>query len=334
MSRDFIARETAMCRPALLVNWDAAVAAYLANRRTYGRTYRKEEQILGRVRAYLAQAGANDLDEPLFDRWRAQFYQRSSSTRVTYERVVYKFCRYRHRSEPDCFLPDWASLARLKPYALPTIIESEQVARLLQYASGLPGGTRSPLRPKVMRLAFVLLYTTGLRRGELVRLKLGDVDADAGVLHIRESKFHKSRWVPLSSSARAELQSYLVARQAADIDVRPSAPLLCTVGARPYTGTGLYSALKHAMVALGICDAAGRCPRVQDFRHSFAVAALLRWYDADADVQANLPRLALYMGHVSIISTAYYLRCMPAVVERAGERFARSYASVLDGGAP
>jgi integrase/recombinase XerD len=323
-----------MLSPPMLVNWDVAVAAYLANRRTYGRTYRKEEHVLGRVRAYLAQMTASDLDEPLFDRWRAQFYKHSASTRVTYERVVYNFCRHRRRSEPDCFLPDWASLARQKPYALPTIIEPEQVARLLQYVSGLPPGTRSPLRSEVMRLPLVLLYTTGLRRGELVRLKIGDVDADAGVLHICESKFHKSRWVPLSPSASAELQSYFVARQAAGIDIRPSAALLCTAGARAYTGNGLYEALKRAMVALSICDAAGRCPRVQDFRHSFAVAALLRWYDANADVQTNLPKLALYMGHVSIVSTAYYLRWMPAVVERAGERFARSCASILDGGAP
>jgi hypothetical protein len=73
---------------------------------------------------------------------------------------------------------------------------------------------------------------------------------------------------------------------------------------------------------------------VQDFRHSFAVAALLRWYEAGADVQTNLPKLALYMGHVSIISTAYSLRFMPAVVARAGERFARSYADLIEGGAP
>lgn len=91
----------------------------------------------------------------------------------------------------------------------------------------------------------------------------------------------------------------------------------------------------QALCALAeVRDQRGRCPRVQDFRHTFAVTALLRWYEAGADVQTNLPRLALYMGHVSIISTAYYLRFMPAVIEHAGQRFARSYGHLVDGGAP
>jgi integrase len=184
-----------------------------------------------------------------------------------------------------------------------------------------------------MRLAVVLLYTAGLRRGELVRLTLGDVDAQAGVLRIRESKFHKSRWVPLSTSAQDELQDYLVARRQAGLDERPAAPLLCTAGTRAYTGDGFFNGFKLLLRGAGIRGSTGRCPRVQDFRHSFAVAALLRWYEADADVQSNLPKLALYMGHVNIVSTAYYLRWMPAVISQASARFARSCAGVIEGGA-
>jgi integrase len=67
-------------------------------------------------------------------------------------------------------------------------------------------------------------------------------------------------------------------------------------------------------------------------RHSFAVAALLRWYENDEDVQVQLPRLAMYMGHVSIASTVYYLRMMPEVLQRASERFARSCPRILEGG--
>ena len=317
-----------------LAGWDAAVAAYLNSRHAVGRAYVKEEWILGRLRDYLARLGAADLDAALFDRWRAQFYHHSSSTRVVYEHTVFNFCRYRRRREPGCFLPDRDSLARQKPHRLPTIIEPQEVGQLLDYLSHLPPDRpRYRLRLPAMRLAIVLLYTAGLRRGEVVRLTLGDVDAKAGVLRIRESKFHKSRWVPLSASATAELRHYLAARhQLAGFDERPGAPLLCMHGSRPYAGECLHAGLKRLLGAAGIHDSEGRVPRVQDFRHSFAVAALLRWYETDADVQASLPRLALYMGHVNIVSTAYYLRWMPAVVARASDRFARACAGVIEGG--
>ncbi len=313
--------------------WDATVSAFLSSRHAIGRAYVNEEQTLLHLRGFLLRSGASDLDEETFDRWRSQFQHLSSSTRVKREHAVYKLCRYRRRTDPGCFLPDRDTLTRQKPHALPTIVGPDQVAQLLAYVTDLPPGSRSPLRAQVMRLAVVLLYTAGLRRGELVRLTLADADAQSGVLRIRESKFHRSRWVPLSASARSELQGYLAARRRAGLDQRPAAPLLCTAGSRPYTGDGFFNSFKQVLRDVGIHDDAGRVPRVQDFRHSFAVAALLRWYETDADVQSSLPKLALYMGHVSIVSTAYYLRWMPAVVSQASTRFARSCAGVIEGGA-
>lgn len=317
-----------------LAAWDAAVSAYLTNRRALGRTYQKEEYTLNRVRRFLRSQGAADLDEPLFNHWRAPFYRLSNCTRIIGERTVYNFCRYRRRGEPRCFVPDPGSFARPKPMPLPRIIEREQVIRLLRYVSALIPTAGEPLRPMVLRLAILLLYTAGLRRGELQRLTLGDVDAHRGVLFIRQSKFYKSRWVPLSGSVRRELRSYLNARNRAGFDSRPSAPLICHARGQAYTGPGINRALMDLLDAVGIRDQNGRRPRVHDFRHSFAVAALLRWYDNGADVQVNLPKLALYMGHVSIVSTAYYLRWMPAVVARASERFGRSFGHLVKGGAP
>lgn len=317
-----------------LGRWDAAMAAYLSSRHALGRAYSKEERILGRLRAYLARRGARDLNQDLFDQWRRRFRHSSASTRVVYEITVYNFCRYRRRSDPRCFLPDRLGLARPRPHPLPMLIERDQVARLLAYVSTPRPTSHNAARPEILRLAIVLLYTAGLRRGEVARLTLGDVDAGAGVLRIRESKFHKSRWVPLSRSATQELRRFLAARRAIDADFGPAAPLLCSKDARPYSGPGLSASLRRLMVRSRIWAGSERCPRVQDFRHSFAVAALLRWYEADADVQSNLPKLALYMGHVSIVSTAYYLRLMPTVVARAGERFARACGALVDGGAP
>ena len=323
-----------MRNPPALTRWDAAVAAYLSSRHALGRAFRKEEFVLHNMRAFLARRRAKDLNQLLFDQWRSQFCHRSASTRVVLEITIYNFCRYRRRNEPRFFLPDRFALARSRPYALPTLIERDQVVQLLRYVSVRRSRLHSAWRPVVLRMAIVLLYTAGLRRGEVARLTLDDVDVRAGVLRIRESKFHKSRWVPLSHSAARELRQYLDVRRTIDAHPSPSAPLLCTASGQAYSYPGLSNAVKAAMICSGIWADAKRLPRVHDFRHSFAVAALARWYKADADVQSHLPRLALYMGHVSIVSTAYYLRCMPAVVALAGQRFERAFGDLVQGGAP
>jgi integrase/recombinase XerD len=190
--------------------------------------------------------------------------------------------------------------------------------------------------PAVLRLAVVLLYTAGLRRGELLRLSLQDVDAKAGVLRIRESKFRKSRFVPLSDDARRELRAYLRQRLAPRFDRSPTSPLLCnqTRGFRGYTGTGLTSGIQALFAAADVHDRQGRRPRIHDFRHVFALQALLRWYRADLDVQSNLPKLAMYMGHVSIVSTAYYLKWIPEIAEAASARFERHCGRLLQGELP
>lgn len=329
-----LAWEAAMSNRNRLAAWDTDVAAYLANRRALGRAYDNDEYSLNRLRRFLAKSNAPDLNEPLFNRWRASFYRASNRTRVMRERAVYKFCRYRRRSDPECFLPDPSSFTRPKPLPLPRIIEREQVVQLLNYVSALMPAAQNPLRPAVLRLAILLLYTTGLRRGELVRLPLADMDAKRGVLFIRDSEFHKSRWVPVSASVRSELRNYLDARRRAGVDCRPKVPLIYHGRGLAYTGVCFGRTLAELLDAVGIRDQNGRCPRVQDFRHSFAVAALLRWYENGADVQVNLPKLSLYMGHVSIVSTAYCLRWMPAVVARASERFGRAFGQMLEGDAP
>jgi integrase/recombinase XerD len=315
-----------------LARVDAAVAAYLAHYRALGRGYDQEEWVLGLMRTFLAQQRVADLDRQCFEQWRSTFAHLHPNSRHTYERIVHSFCRYRRRSEAGCFLPNPASLVRPIPHALPIPIEPAQIARMLTLASSLLPTPISPLRPAVMRIALVLLYTSGLRLGELLRLTLDDADPKAGVLRIQESKFHKSRWVPLSSSACTELNQYLRIRQRSGADVRSSAPLLCnrrSRGWRPYSPNGLHQALHALFEVAGVRNGEGRCPRVHDIRHAFAVEALRRWYAREADVQVNLPKLALYMGHVSIASTAYYLRWMPAVMASASERFERHCGSLI-----
>ncbi len=310
---------------------DAPIRDFLGHQRMLGRGYRAEEHVLNGVRNFLLLVGANDLDQAAFDHWCRHIAPLSANTRRGRQRIVHKFCQHRRRSEPNCFIPNPLSFARPEPYRAPVLVEPEQVARMLASAAALPPSTNSPLRAEVLRLAIVLLYTAGLRRGEVVGLTLADVDPEAGVVRVRESKFHKSRMVPLSTSAHQELRRYLKARLSVCGEARPSAPLLCNRwrGWRPYTGSGLRDGIALLFDQADVRDSQCRRPRVHDLRHSFAVQALTRLYRRGEDVQSRLPHLALYMGHVSIVSTAYYLHFVPTLAALASERFARQSGHLI-----
>lgn len=316
---------------------DAAIEEYLAHQRALGRGYANEERILYNLREFLPQAHAADLDQSRFEEWCNLHRQLTANVRRSRQRIVRNFCLYRRRSEPDCFVPELGSFPRPQPYCTPILVEPEQIGRMLALATRLTPTPGSPLRPVVLRLAIVLLYTAGLRRGELLHLTLQDVEPRTGVLRICESKFHKSRLVPLSPDALAELHHYLRRRLTPPFDARPASPLLCNFARgrlRPYTGTGLSQGLHALFDAAGVYSSDGRHPRIHDLRHSFALQALIRWYREGVDVQSRLPHLALYMGHVSIVSTAYYLRWVPSLAALASERFERRFGHLLQGGRP
>jgi integrase/recombinase XerD len=308
--------------------FDLALSAYLKSRRALGRAYRGEERVLGKLRSHLLASHRSDLDERSFAAWRRTLTHCTHNTQVDYAVGILKFCRYRRRGEPGCFLPERSSIGRHRPYPLPSPVGELEVARLLEYMDCYQQARDRKLRRAALRVALILLHTTGLRRGELARLTLGDMDIDAGVLRIQASKFHKSRWVPLSASAGQALKAYLQTRLKLVRASAASSQLLYSCATRPYNGNGLSSAIKRIMQRSEIWPQ-GKLPRVHDLRHGFAVSALKRWYHEGRDVQAELPKLAMYMGHVSIASTAHYLRYMPAVVELASGRFDKVFGGIV-----
>ena len=320
---------------------DAAIAHFVAHQRAFGRGYWHEEYVLRALGRFVARKGADDLSASLFDQWSKDQRQLSPTTLYGRQLLVRKLCLFRRRCDSQCFVPDQACFARRRPHAAPVIVTPVQILTVLSAAGRLQSSWRSPLRAAMMRVAVVLLYTAGLRRGELLRLQLGDVDAGNGVLRIRESKFHRSRWVPLSEDARRELRAYLRKRLRKPYDQRSTAPLLFNgnrayghKGWHAFCGGGLSQALRSLFDQANVRDTQGRRPRVHDLRHSFAVESLTRWYRQGGDVQTYLPKLALYMGHVSIVSTAYYLHFIPEVAALASERFGRRFSYLIDPGAP
>jgi integrase/recombinase XerD len=314
--------------------FELAITAFLAHQRALGRGYEHVAYVLDRLRQFIHDADATDLDQPLFNRWCEAHRHFAANTRRSWQLIICQFCRYRQRTAPRCFVPDPLTFARRVPYRRPVLVTPAQVSRLLASATALSSPPGSPLRAAGLRLAIVLLYTAGLRRREVTRLTLEDADERTGVLRIRDSKFHKSREVPLSPSAQRELRAYLGRRRAVGGDQRSASPLLCNRHNgtwRSYTGAGLAQAMRGLFRRAAGRDAEGRLPCVHDLRHSFAVEALLRLYRRKVDVQAHRPQLSLYMGHVSIVSTAYYLHFIPTLATLASRRFARHAAHLLEG---
>jgi integrase len=306
------------------------IARYLALKEVLGRRYTAERAVLKLLDGFFA-ARHEDLAPESFAQWcRSQEYLTSGVRRFRM-RTVRNFCLYRRRTEPVCFVPDLALFPPLHQAVQPHIFSEAEIARLLDAVDSLPSAPRSPLRREMLRLALVLFYTAGLRRGELLRLIVGDYDFHAHTLLIRESKFHKSRLLPLSVDGVHQVEAYLRACHRQRLPMSRETPVLGSpyLGDKAYTANGLRSGISALLGTAGIRTAAGRSPRIHDFRHTFAVHALLRWYRAGADVQAKLPFLATYMGHVSIVSTAYYLPFVDQLAGLASHRFAKQYGSLV-----
>jgi site-specific recombinase XerD len=168
------------------------------------------------------------------------------------------------------------------------------------------------------------LYSTGIRTGEAFALKLEDFHREEQSLYVAEGKFHKARWVPLSGSASDALAQY-VERRCRISPCSPDSPLLLNERGRRLCGPTVRAVFGQLLSQCGIPHHRDTGPRLHDMRHTFAVYRLLAWYRDGQDVNARLPWLATYLGHVDIRSTQVYLHATAELLEQVDQRFHRHY---------
>ena len=306
---------------------------YVDLKRGLGRRFDKPTRTLQLLDRFLQNQAATyaDLNAAAFQAWCQTQEHMTPGERRKRMQEVYNFCLYRRRTEPRCFVPDPALFPKPHQRLQPYIFSQQEAARILRAASGLKRGPSSPHRSEVIRLSIVLLFTTGIRHGELLRLTLGDYNRRDATLLIRESKFHKSRLLPLNGELAEEMERYLRIRAQQQLLLSPDMALIWNgrKGGRAYTHRGLQLCLQPLLQKCSIFTPKGKLPRIHDARHSFAVNALLRWYREGADVGAKLPLLATYMGHVSVVSTHYYLPWIERLRTAASKKFASHYGELV-----
>jgi integrase len=209
----------------------------------------------------------------------------------------------------------------------PRILSLTEVGGILAAARRLP--PVDSLRPATMATLLGLLYTTGLRIGEALALDVGDLDCRDGLLTVRRGKFGKARTLPLHKSVIEALIRY-VRHPLRPVSTAASAPLFVALSRRrlahPTAATALYSACHTA-------ETPKPWPRPHDFRHTFAVSRVAAWYAQGRDVNALLPALSTYLGHICVENTRLYLTANGALLEHAAARFADS-TRALDEGLP
>ncbi len=290
--------------------------AYLALRRSLGYKLERAGKLLAQFVAYCDAAGAETVTVDLARAWATLPEGGSDYWWAFRLSVVRGFARYLVLVDERTEVPPADVLPIRGRRATPYLYTPDEVVRLIAAADNIP----TPLRRATLATLVGLLYVTGMRIGEAIRLDQTDVDYRQELLVVRDTKFHKSREVPIHPSTATALRAYQKRRDQ-----------LCPLRTGPAffvspAGTRLLYCNVH-LAFLGMVRDAGltarsaTCrPRPHDLRHSFAVSTLVGWYRDGENVQARLPQLSTYLGHVHPANTYWYLSAAPELLGLAAAR--------------
>ena len=298
---------------------EQALADYLRLRRSLGHQMAEAGWLLPGLVAYLDARGLPTVTIEAALAWAQQAPKSPAgqATTVGPRRMTAArgFARYLAGIDAATEVPPLGLMPHRAPWRRPFIYSAADIDALLAQARAIS----APLRAATYQTLIGLLAASGLRIGEAIKLDRRDVNWAQGVLLIRESKFGKSRLVPLHSSSMRALQDY--ARLRDHLQPQPSEPAFFVSLNRTRL---LYAIVQLTFRQLinnaGIGAGAPSPPRLHDFRHTFAVRTLLGWYRAGEDVQAKIPSLSTYLGHREPASTYWYLSAAPQLLALAAAR--------------
>lgn len=301
--------------------WAARVEAYLAYRRSFGFQLTFDGGQLESFADFAEQRGAERITLELAADWaRASRHPRpiSWARRIEVLRGFAAFCLH---TDADTVVPPRKLFGPAHRRLVPHIYTDEELRTLLNATERL--GPPGSLRPATCRTILGLLATAGLRISEALKLTPADVDLQAGVLDIRDTKCHQRRFVPLHESVSAHLQAYAQLRDRLVPNPCCDRFFLRNDG-RPVDRRSMLYALHSLCNDLGWTVRGDHAHhRLHDLRHTFIVRSALRQYEQGGDIEPGLPTLSIYVGHAKVVDTYWYLTGIPELMAIAAERFHR-----------
>jgi len=311
-----------MSAPAIM---QTHAANYLAERRRLGFSLRSTGYS---ITSFARHVDGLDLQGPLTIEVMSDWARRDrgqSTKRTTWARRLMDlraFMRYLRQFEPRTEVPDDV-FGRVGQRLAPHIYDDQEVVDLLAAAHRL--GPNSSLRGATYETLFGLLAATGLRVSEAVHLKSADVNLKLGMLTVRQTKFAKSRQVPLHQSTIEALRRYRCLRNT-QVEVNDEMPFF-VCSHRRYRGNGLgLREVNRVFVDLrdqlgwinrGACPG----PRIHDLRHTFVVRRVMLWHAQGIDVDQAMLALSTYVGHAAVTHTYWYLTGVPQLMAVAAAKF-------------
>jgi integrase len=286
---------------------------YLALRRTLGHKLADAHRLLPRFVIYLEERHIEFVTLETALAWSLERDVPAGSTVPANRMMIARgFARYLSGIDPRTEVPPAGTIRHRNRWRQPFIYSDAHVLALIEAAAHI----KQPLRAATYQTLIGLLASTGLRIGEALRLDHSDLDLVDGVLLIRETKFGKSRLVPLDASTVEALERYDHTRQHLLPDPNSDSLFVSLTGNRVIYES-VWPEHRRLCQLAGVGTGSTVIPRIHDHRHSFAVNTLLNWYSKGVDVQAQIGLLSTYLGHREPRYTYHYLSAAPELLAHA-----------------
>ena len=296
---------------------------YLAIRRTLGFKLKDHGRLVVQFVDYLEDVGAAVITTEQALAW---LWLRTTASPFRQRRrlaAIREFTRYAQSIDPRTQVPPRGLLSIRFQRPVPYLYSEDEIAQLMAAARSIP----SPLHAATYETLIGLLAVTGMRLGEAIGLDQQDLDLTGHLIVVRCGKFNKPRQVPVHLSTVEALHAYSQERDRLCPRPKCASFFVSSRGGR-ISRSRVHAAFARLRDQTGLGTThRSRPPRLHDLRHTFVLRTLLNWYQAGIDVQAQLPLLSTYLGHVDPKSTYWYFQAAPELLALAAERLECAWGS-------